>query len=330
MSDLEIIDAHTHLFRSDAHGREAYGYFLGRGPVTGHPADPPTLGTVPEALQLMAETGVVHTNFLMFTWSGRYYEHGQHTLPDDPARRVEADAALKNRIADRIRDNNEWALVTVKENPTLSFFAGVDPVVMDERALMTEVEDKTDRGGLGVKLVPMDSGVRGDDRRLWPVYDYCQSNDIPVLTQAAGRPGTPAQPVYFTAALEAFPRLKLIFAHLGHNPEFGHGADAEVVELANRFENVFTDVSLRFPEVVNGHVSPEAMVSHLRRIGVDRVLYGSNFTFVELLAPDPEAQGPSQFTRSKQCVEILKTLPLRDEERERIASGNFRRVTGLR
>ncbi len=330
MSDLEIIDAHTHVFRSDAHGREAYSYFLGRGPATGHPADPPTLGTVPEVLQLMAETGVVHTNFLMFTWAGRYYQHGQYTLPDDPARRAVADAALKERITDRIRDNNEWAIGAVKEHATLSFFAGVDPVVMDERALVAEVEDKTGRGALGVKLVPMDSGVRGDDRRLWPVYDYCQSNDIPVLSQSAGRPGTPARPAYFTAALDAFPRLKLIFAHMGHNPEFGVGADAEVVDLANRFDNVFTDVSLRFPEVTNGHVSPEEMVAHLRRIGTERVLYGSNFTFVEVLSPDPETAGPPQFTRSKQCIEVLKTLPLTQDEREGIASKNFRRVTGLR
>jgi predicted TIM-barrel fold metal-dependent hydrolase len=337
MPDLEIIDAHTHVLRSKEHGAECYRYFLNRSPQA-FPDEPVAYGTVPEVLKLMEATGVVHTNFLMFTWSGRYYRDGLYTLPDEPGPREKADKELKARIAERIRGNNEWALSAVKEHKNLSFFCGIDPIAMDEEALLSEIADKTSRGALGVKMVPLDLGIGGNDRRLWPVYDYCQSKELPILSETSGRPGAPGRPAYFADALRDFPRLKLILAHLGHNPIFGEGADTEVIELANAYENVFTDVSLRFPEVADGHVAPEDMVSHLRRIGIDRVMYGSNFLFVELIRqmqhPEPQKEDETlerpQMTETRKSVEVLKMLPLGDDERELIASENFKRVTGLK
>jgi predicted TIM-barrel fold metal-dependent hydrolase len=334
MSDLQVIDAHTHLMRSDDHGRELWSYFLGRGPGTGFAAEPQCYATVDEVQALMSATSVVHTNFLNFTWSGKYYAHGLYTLPDDPRRRAEAERELRARVVQRVRDNNEWAVSVVRDHRNLSFFCGVDPVLMDEATLLAEVEDKTRRGALGVKIVPRDLNIRGDDRRLWPVYDFCQTREIPLLSETSGRPGAPGRPVYFGTALKEFPRLKLICAHMGHNPEFGKGADLEVIELARAYAGVHADVSLRFPEVANGHISPEAMVAHLRRIGADRLMYGSNFPFVELLHPDPPRAGAPhprpQITQSRASLEVLKTLPLTDREREQIASENFQRVTGLR
>ena len=87
MAEIEVIDAHTHILRSEQHCRELYSYFLGFGPMNGFPLDPPSFGTVPEIQKLMSETGVAHTNFLMMTWSGRYYRDGLFTLPEDPVRR---------------------------------------------------------------------------------------------------------------------------------------------------------------------------------------------------------------------------------------------------
>ena len=285
MTDLEVIDAHTHVLRSEAHGREMYSYFLNRSPANGHPADPSVFSTVDEVQELMRMTGVVHTNFLMFTWSGRYWRDGCLTLPDAGPRRAVAEEELRRRIVERVVDNNEWALDAVHEHRNLSFFCGIDAALMTEQELLSEIEDKNTRGALGVKMVPFDSRVRGDDRRLWPVYDWCQAQGVPILSESAGRPGAPGRPAYFAEALAEFPKLKLIFAHLGHDPVFGAGADLEVAELAQRYEGVHSDVSLRFIEVAHGEVSPEAMTAHLRRIGTHKVLYGSNYSFVEHMHP---------------------------------------------
>jgi len=193
MTELEVIDAHTHVLRSEAHGREMYSYFLNRSPANGHPADPSVFSTVDEVQELMRVTGVVHTNFLMFTWSGRYWRDGCLTLPDSGPRRAAAEEELRRRIIERVVDNNEWALGAVQEHHNLSFFCGIDAALMTEQELLSEIEDKTTRGALGVKMVPFDSRVRGDDRRLWPVYDWCQARGVPLLSESAGRPG-PGRP----------------------------------------------------------------------------------------------------------------------------------------
>src|SRR5687768_5457416 len=159
--------------RSQEHGRELWSYFLGRGPGTGHAVEPPAYHTVEEAERLMDETGIVHMNILMFTWSGRYWRDGAYTLPDDESRRVDAAEELRRRIVARIHDNNDWALELVASRSRFSVFVGVDPVLMTEDELLKEVDDGRRRGALGVKIVPFDFRVGGDDRRLWPLFSWC-------------------------------------------------------------------------------------------------------------------------------------------------------------
>jgi predicted TIM-barrel fold metal-dependent hydrolase len=320
-----IVDAHTHVMRSEDHGRELWSYFLRRPASDGAP---PALHTVAEAEALMDDTGVSHMNILMFTWAGRYWRDGQYTLPDAGPRRAAAAESLRQRIVERIRDNNEWAVQTVASRSRLSVFCGIDPALMSSEELLAEIADKTDRGALGVKMVPFDSGVSGDDPRLWPVYDYLQARGLPLLSEASGRSGAPGRPARFATALKEFPRLKLVFAHLGHDPVFGQGADLEVAELAQQYEGVFTDLSLRLPEMLNGAFSASDMVTHLRRIGTDRVLFGTNFGFVDTVNVDPDHQrdrGP-QVTWAKRTLDAFVELPLRPEETEAIGSGNWYRL----
>ena len=325
--DVEIIDAHTHIQRSEEHARELWRYFLNRrGP--GVLDEPPAYGTLDELADLTAETGVAHTNMLMFTWSGRYWRDGQYTLPDNPEARRTAQAELRGRIITRVHENNDWAVEACASRAGLSCFVGIDPVLEEPEALVDRVRGWLARGALGVKMVPFDLFVEGDDPQLWPIFEMCEETGTPVLTQASGAPGLHGRPARFEPALRDFPRLKLIFAHLGHDPDFGLGADAEVVDLANRFEGVHSDVSLRFAEVGDGHVSPDAMAAHLRAVGTDRVLYGSNFVFAEMRST-AYTRGVPEWTRTKESIEVLRTLPLTGDERADLAARNFRRLTDL-
>ena len=327
---VEVIDAHIHMQRSVAHTQELYHYFLYRGAARSGPASPPVIGTLDQVQAMMERTGVRHANVLMFTWSGMYYRDGQFTLPDDPVDRARADAELRQRIARRICDYNEWALQTALQNSNLSCFVGIDPVVMGERAMLAEIEDKIRRGAKGVKSQFTDSGILANDRRLWPLYDYLQAHEIPLqMVCAKWAPGL-NRPAHCSEALADFPKLRLIFSHIGHGHHFGQGTDAEFLELAQKYPYVCGDLSLRLPEVIDGQIAPDALVAHLRRIGTDRVFYGSNFSLNEMLRPGPApSEGDFQMSETLKGLAALATLPLTEDERADIAGRNFRRWVGL-
>lgn len=329
MSELEIIDMHTHLQRDDVHGHEMRDYFL-----TPHLVKPgaPNLGTVPEFLEMMDQVGIAAMNILMFTWSGRYLRHGSFVLPDDPDERAKAEAALRERVRRRAEDNNAWAASVVEKNPRMSFFAGVNPVVSGPEGAVEEVVRRREQGAVGVKLVPSDMGVPGEDRALFPLYEYCQANDVPVLTETGGH-SPHCRPGGFAGALAEFPRLRLVFAHCGHDRELGGQLDQEVLDLAAQYDGVHGDTSLRLHEVADGTVEPQEMVRFLRTIGTDRVMFGTNYVFSDLL-PERPGHKPApdhvdaRFTQVWKSVEVLKTLPLTDDERAKVAAGNFRTLTG--
>jgi predicted TIM-barrel fold metal-dependent hydrolase len=327
---LVVVDTHAHVLRSPDHGRELWSYFLGRGPASGHPLEPPAFHTVEEAERVMDATGVAGMNILMFTWSGKYWRDGQYTLPDGGPARAVAEEELRRRIVARIVENNEWAVRTCADRPRLTTFCGIDPVRMTPQELLAEIVDKTGRGAAGVKFVPHDARVGGDDPRLWPVFEHLEAAGVPLLTEASGRPGAPGRPTTYRNALRDFPRLRLIFAHLGHDPVFGAGADAEVAELAQEHEGVHTDLSLRLPEMIKGACTPTEFVAHLRRIGTDRVLYGTNFGFLDNLNPDPDhrAEDGPQITWARRNLDAFLALPLEPAERAAIAAGNWTRLVG--
>ena len=314
MTELKIIDMHTHVQRNDQHGHEIRDYFL--GPALVKPGAP-NLGTVPEVRELMAHLGISAVNMLMFTWSGRYLRDGRHTR--------EGAAALA-------RGNNDWAASVVAANDDFTYFAGVNPVVLGAEGAVEEIVRQRAQGAVGVKLVPSDMGIPGEDRSLFPLYEYCVQTGFPVLTETGGH-SPHCRPAGFTGALEAFPDLRLVFAHCGHDRELGGQLDAEVLELAARFDGVHGDTSLRLHEVADGVVTPDEMVAFLRRIGTDRVMFGTNYLFCDVLplrptdTPVPDHVDP-RFAQAWKSVETLKQLPLTDDERQAVAAGNFTTLIG--
>jgi predicted TIM-barrel fold metal-dependent hydrolase len=327
MTDLEIIDMHTHVQRDEAHGNEIRDYFLGPNLVKPGATN---LGTVPEVLEMNEQVGIAGSNMLMFTWSGRYFRHGTYTLPDKQPERSEAEEELRRRVSRRASDNNSWAARTCEQHPQMSYFAGVNPVVMGAEGAVEEVSAQRALGAVGVKIVPSDMGISGSDERLLPLYEHCVAHDIPVLTET-GAHSPHSHPAGFADALKAFPDLTLVFAHCGHGREFGQGLDQQVLELAQRYGGVRGDTSLRLHEVADGIVSPDDMVAFLRKIGTDRVMFGTNYLFSDVLperpghTPAPDHVDP-RFTQVWKSVQVLKTLPLTDDERTAIAAGNFQRL----
>jgi len=109
------------------------------------------------------------------------------------------------------------------------------------------VRDALDKGVFrGVKIYPV-MGFTPDDKRLYPIYEYCIENDKPITThcQNGGIPGFEeyyhlADPKYWEKVLEEFPTLTL---NLAHNDRTGSSWQPKIAELIKNYPNVYTDIS---------------------------------------------------------------------------------------
>ena len=104
------------------------------------------------------------------------------------------------------------------------------------------------RGGVfkGVKIYPV-MGFRPDDKRLYPIYQYCVENNTPITAHCenGGIPGLQeyyhlADPKYWSAVLKDFPTLTL---NLAHNDRTGSSWQPKIAELIKTYPNVYTDIS---------------------------------------------------------------------------------------
>jgi len=310
MTELEIIDAHTHTFPSGEHGIR---YQRGTGRAD---AEIVRNGTIEELQGLMSEAGISRAIMLNFTPTRYLYEGrmARTELPSDPAERqkVQRDAQLV--MAQRMIDHNEWQLEVSQQHREFINFAGLDPVFMDEQMLLGEIEDKVRRGAKGVKIVLRALAIYADDPRLTPVYERISQLGVPITAQVgshgeAGDRGPYANPKFFEAALKQFPDLVVNCVHLGH------GFEDEVAELCQQFPNAYTDVSSRLHTVDDpaSGITRQWVANFIRRCGAEHVMFGTNYP-----GTDPV-----------QYVKILRELPLNEHELELVAAGNVKRFAKL-
>ena len=272
MADFQLIDCHAHCFPSAKEGKEFMVDYLNWGGRK--------LGTVEELLLEKRASGHAHTNILMYTPTSFHFEHLTQAG-------LAPDAAREQVIARQAR-NNTWACDLVCREEGLSVFCGVDCTRMSEPEMLGEVERCIALGASGVKIVFTGLRIFGDDARLHPLYDYCQSRSIPILAQSSGRAGSTTPP-YARAApfgrmAEQFPRLKLVLAHLAHFPDFPNGGLDELAGAMMGHPNLYADLSLRLDAVSGGECSHEEMASVIRRLGPEHILFGTNFPLGEPLA----------------------------------------------
>jgi uncharacterized protein len=194
-------------------------------------------------------------------------------------------------------------------------------VLFGEQWTRDEIQARMAQGAAGIKILPMYIGVYPDDPKMAVMWEEANRRELAVLTLAVAQ--VPAEglakigvserftdihhPSRFEEVARSYPRLKLVLAHLGM------GAEQDTIRLANKYPNVFTDTSLRLHDVGQpGGWSTREAAEMFRRIGVDRVLFASNYPFVS----------------QADYVAVMEKLPLSDDERRRIGSRNYDRVYG--
>ena len=262
MNDYYVIDAHVHTYKTPEIGLQAQA---GGGRAG-------CFGTPKELLAIIKEAGIAKAVQVNMTPARSMFDAACAKLPGEPN-----DSELKGireGITGRVKRRNEWTCQMAKEHPELIPFPSVDPL-MDNETMVTELLDRMENfGASGLKLHPAEGCFFPNDRVLWPVYQACQDHELPIISHgghsASDKPYT--QPMNFKDVLKDFPKLTLVIAHLG----FGYFDES--VELSKEFPNLYFDTSAAI-HGAGGEVplSDEAAVDLIRKIGTDRVMFGTDF-----------------------------------------------------
>jgi len=163
--------------------------------------------------------------------------------------------------------------------PRMLPFVAADPRRVD----VVDVVISALQGGAfkGVKIYPV-MGFTPDDRRLYPIYEHCMRNEIPITTHCenGGIPGLDdyyhlAHPSYWKTVLSDFPELKL---NLAHNDRTGSSWQPVIRDLIMRYPNIYTDISYdreMFHKPARYFKSIKMMLNTPKV--QDRILYGSDW-----------------------------------------------------
>ncbi|MBW1709074.1 MAG: amidohydrolase, partial [Deltaproteobacteria bacterium] len=262
MSEYFVIDAHVHTYKTPEIGLQAMS---GAGRAGCY-------GTPDELLKIMDEAGIDLAVQVNMTPAKSMFEAAMAKV--SPEERDSAREAAIEKITGRVRRRNEWTCQMAREHPRLVPFPSVDPI-MKQADMTAEIMDKFENfGAKGLKLHPAEGCFFPEDPVLEPVYETAEKVGLPIISHGGifitDKEYT--RPINFTRVLEDFPELTFVIAHLGH------GYWDESVEMAQKYPNLFFDTSAAI-HGAEGHrpLSDDEAVELIRKIGVDRVMFGSDF-----------------------------------------------------
>ena len=252
----------------------------------------PYLGTPAELHDAMTRGGITSAATANFTPVADMRDAALARRPAGltDAERAEVDVRLRETLRDHVIRRNRWTLETAPADPGLVPFVGLDPSVMSPGELRDELEACIEAGARGLKLHPIIQRLPPEAPALWPVYELCCEHGLAVLFHSGtlGRSewNAFARPAAFAPVLEAFPDLAVVLAHLGR------GHYDEVAALAERFPGVCFDTCGTVTTApVPWRLDDETAVALIRRLGVERVCFGSDYPWFDPAADAAHVAG---------------------------------------
>ena len=284
----------------------------------------------PQLLRRLADVGEARLNDM--DAAGIDIQVLSHTAPS--LQKISTDAvALARRVNDRLA-----AIVATQPTRYAAFAAlpTADPAAAaDELARCVET-----LGFKGAMIHGLAHGQFIDDKRYWPIFARAAALDVPIylhpsmphpaVIEAYYKEYADDYPVLLRAAwgftvetatlairlvlsglLEQHPKLSFILGHLGEGLPFLLWRINNGLARPGQKPVAFRDLfSAHFAVTTSGFFSDPALLNCVQELGVDRILFAVDYPF------EANAPGPAWLAR----------VPLCDEDKAKIASGNARRM----
>jgi predicted TIM-barrel fold metal-dependent hydrolase len=182
---------------------------------------------------------------------------------------------------DRTRARND-AIIKLAENSGGFFYPVCSVHPADGAAAAEEIDRVAAAGAAWLKLHPNNQEFDVAEPSVATVVRTATDHGLPVLFDGYS-PWDPSQPGKFMDLATTVPGAKLILAH-AHGPGF---PQLLVYDILRRYpgwrRNVWVDISVTGPMLAGGPFA-EQFAWVLRKIGTDRVLFGSDYPL-----DDPQA-----------------------------------------
>jgi len=259
-----------------------------------------------------------------------------HSAPS--VQKLDAETAI--RMARIVNDRLHAA---IGEHPAR--FAGFATIpTPDPKAAADELERAVTKLGFkGAMIHGLTNGRFNDEPFFWPIYERAQELDVPIYFHPSA-PSTAVIEAYYKEYLEKYPnilraawgftvetatqgvrlvlsgvfdkypKLKVIFGHLGEGLPFLQWRINMGFERDQKGSRGFKDVfSEHFYITTSGFWSDPALLLCVQEVGVDHILFSVDWPF----APN------------KPATDWLHRIPFSADDRVKIASGNARRLLKL-
>ncbi|MFD7158909.1 amidohydrolase family protein [Kribbella sp. NPDC059898] len=191
---------------------------------------------------------------------------------------------------------NSQSLAAVDAYPDrIAAYAVINPWQDPERELARLAEDER---FVGIKVHPSLHHYPVSGARYAAVWKFAEDTGCPVLTHSEHRSPYDS-PVMFQEVAERYPGTSVILGHAGITPP---GVD-EAIEAARRYESLLL-------EVCGSHMTGPLIRSMVDQVGSDRVLFGSDFPFID----------------QRMSLGRVVCAPLTEGQRQDVLSGNARKL----
>ena len=247
------------------------------------------------------------------------------------------DAETAVRLA---RGANDRLHETVRSHPDrFAAFAAIP--TPDPKAAADELERTVTKLGFkGAMVNGLTNGVFLDDKRFWPIFERAAALDVPLyLHPAIPHPAvveayykdyadkypsllraawgftvetaTQGVRLVLSGVFDAYPNLKIIIGHFGEGLPFLLWRINMGFERSGLGSRSFRDIFCRhFYVTTSGFFSDAALLHCMMEIGIDRIMFSVDYPFVD----NPPG------------AKWTETLPICDEDKDKLLSGNARRL----
>jgi uncharacterized protein len=266
-----VVDVHAHLSETAAIGawsKAAYEIWeYGERDDVAFGAASGELGELRDAMHAGGvDHAIVVNAFSVDEWRGRFHAGLDEPRDDHPS------------LGERLIEFNRWLVESLAGVPEITPFVAVDPWVLSFEPLSAHLQEMRARGARGLKVHPVDQRFRVSDPWTLRLGRLCVELDLTMLSHSGTSRGDVqfGEPAAFAELARTEPELRLIVAHLGG------GSWRQTGDLADRYPHVLFDLS----EIVMWTGAPNGpgrtdLVRLIRDIGVERVMFGSDFPWYE-------------------------------------------------